>query len=269
MPTQIQNFYKATITRNWSSTTGDFNVSVAPTVSSGYVVVSPNNSTLREIVKYTATGTNSYGPFITVSNLADRGIGGTTAQTHSIGESVRMNITAEHWQEMQDDINSIIAAGLPAGSEGDIMYNDGANWVASSTLPSDRLLTKTVTLSAAQILALNTTPVELIASPGAGKTISLDEIVGYLDAGGTAFANGNVVSPVWSGGTANIFGTASTAYFPATFINSATDTIQRICQLTAAPAMQSDKAINLYTGTAFINGTGTLKLFIKYRILTL
>lgn len=117
MTTQIQNFYKTTITRNWSATTGDFNVSIKPTITSGYLVVSPNNSTLREIVKYTATGTNSYGDFITISNLADRGLGGTTAQTHTIGETVRMNITAQHWNDMNEDISSIIAAGAPNATE--------------------------------------------------------------------------------------------------------------------------------------------------------
>jgi hypothetical protein len=48
-----------------------------------------------------------------VSDIADRGIGGTTAQTHTIGETIRMNITAEHWEEMQSDIDAIIAAGAP------------------------------------------------------------------------------------------------------------------------------------------------------------
>lgn len=113
MPTQLQNFYKTTITRNWSATTGDFNVSTKPTISSGWLVVSPNNTTLREIIKYTATGTNAYGDFITVSNIGDRGLGGTTAQTHTIGESVRMNITAQHWADLNADISAIVAAGAP------------------------------------------------------------------------------------------------------------------------------------------------------------
>mgnify|MGYP006351184157 CR=1 FL=1 len=69
MSTTIQNFYKATITRNWSATTGDFNVSVKPTTSSGWLVVSPNNTTLREIIYFTATGTNGFGDLVTVSHL--------------------------------------------------------------------------------------------------------------------------------------------------------------------------------------------------------
>lgn len=133
MSLTLQNFYKATLTRNWSATTGDFNVSVAPTVAPGYIVVSPNNSTLREIVYYTATGSNSYGDFITVASVGDRGIGGTTAQTHTIGETVRMNITAEHWQGMQDDIDSIVAAGLPAGTDGQVMVNTAGTWGAGQT----------------------------------------------------------------------------------------------------------------------------------------
>ena len=133
MSTTIQNFYKATITRNWSATTGDFNVSVKPTTSSGWLVVSPNNTTLREIIYFTATSTNGFGDFVTVSNIAHRGIGGTSAQTHSIGEAINMNITAEHWAEMQDDIDSIVAAGLPAGTDGQVMVNTAGTWGAGQT----------------------------------------------------------------------------------------------------------------------------------------
>lgn len=117
MAITIQNFYKATITKNWTATTGDFNVSVKPVPTNGWLVVSPNNSTLREIVYYSATGTNAFGDFITISSIGDRGLGGTTAQAHTIGESVRMNITAQHWDDMNTTIASIIAAGAPNASE--------------------------------------------------------------------------------------------------------------------------------------------------------
>ena len=105
----IQNFFKETITRNWTATTGDFNVSTKPTVSSGYLTLSPNNTTLREIIRYTATGTNAFGDFVTVSVIGDRGLGGTTAQTHTIGETIRMNITAQHWEELTQFSSGIIA----------------------------------------------------------------------------------------------------------------------------------------------------------------
>jgi hypothetical protein len=127
MSTQIENFYKQTITRNWSATTGDFNVSTKPTISSGYLVVSPNNSTLREIIKYTATGTNSYGDFITVSDIADRGLGGTTAQTHTIGETIRMNITAQHWNEVPGISSGTTAPSSTPTKIGDIYIDTTAH----------------------------------------------------------------------------------------------------------------------------------------------
>lgn len=119
----LQNFYKTTITKNWTATTGDFNVSVAPTPTSGWLVVSPNNSTLREIVYYSAVGSNSFGPFITIANIGDRGLGGTTAQTHSIGESVRMNVTAQHWNEVPTISFGIVAPASTPVKIGDIYVN--------------------------------------------------------------------------------------------------------------------------------------------------
>jgi hypothetical protein len=142
MSSSIQNFYKETITRNWTATTGDFNVSVKPTISSGYLVISPNNPTLREIVKYSATGTNLYGDFVTISNISDRGLGGTTAQNHTISEPIRMNITAEHWNEVSQVESGIVAPSSTPTKIGDIYVDtvahkfyisDGttssANWV--------------------------------------------------------------------------------------------------------------------------------------------
>lgn len=108
MAKTLQNFYKSTITIDWTIGTGNFYISQKPTVSNGWLVVSPNNSAIKEIVAYTATGTDANGDYITISQ---RGVGGTTEQTHTIGEPVRMNITAEYWADMQADIDSIVAAG--------------------------------------------------------------------------------------------------------------------------------------------------------------
>jgi hypothetical protein len=105
----LQNFYKSTLALDWTIGTGNFYVAVAPTQSTGWLVISPNNSTIREIIKYTATGTDSNGPYVTVSV---RGVGGTTEQIHTQGEPIRMNITAEYWDAMNDDIAAIVASGV-------------------------------------------------------------------------------------------------------------------------------------------------------------
>jgi hypothetical protein len=112
----IQNFYKETITRA-VSLVGATNiyVSALPTPDEGYVVISPSSSSLREIVYYTAKGTDSNGTYLTVT-LANRGLGGTTAQTHVIGEPVRMNVTAEHIKEISDALDQIVAGGTQDAS---------------------------------------------------------------------------------------------------------------------------------------------------------
>lgn len=110
-----QNFYKETVAVAWTTGGGNFYVSTKPTVSAGYLVLSASNSSLREIVKFTAVGTDGTGDYVTVL-AADRGLGGTTEQTHAVGESVYMNITAQTIQELSDAIDQIVAAGAQDSS---------------------------------------------------------------------------------------------------------------------------------------------------------
>jgi len=96
----LENFYKTTVSKDWATGTGNRYVTTLPTPTSGWLVVSPNNSSLREIVEYTAIGTDGGGNYITISN---RGVGGTTEQTHATKEPIRMNITAEYWDDIYTD----------------------------------------------------------------------------------------------------------------------------------------------------------------------
>ena len=45
-----------------------------------------------------------------------------------------------------------------------------------------------VTLTSAQILALHTTPVSIIAAQGAGKVIVIDKVVGFIDYGAATYS---------------------------------------------------------------------------------
>lgn len=114
MPIKIpQNFYRQTISQDWPTGTGNFYITVKPTVSTGYMTISPASTSLREIVYFSGTGTDGTGDYVTISSASDRGLGGTTEQTHIIGEPVRMNVGAETIQDISDDIAAIIAAGAP------------------------------------------------------------------------------------------------------------------------------------------------------------
>jgi len=109
----IQNFYKQTVSQTWETGTGIRYLSVKPTPSTGWLVISPNNDSLREIIFYSSTGTDGTGDYV---NVTTRGVGGTTEQTHEIGELARMNITAEHFDQISDAIDQIVAAGAQDGT---------------------------------------------------------------------------------------------------------------------------------------------------------
>lgn len=113
---ELQNFFKTKIKVACGAGTGNIYVDTKPTPTNGFLVISPGSESLREIIKYTGTGTDGTGDYVTIANIADRGLGGTTAQAHAVGEAVRMNYTAEHQKEIDDTISAIVAAGAPNAS---------------------------------------------------------------------------------------------------------------------------------------------------------
>lgn len=98
----LQNFFKATVTTNWATGTGNRYISALPTPTSGRLVINPSNISKREIVEYSAKGTDAGGNYITISA---RGVGGTTDQAHSVNESVRMNFTAQDYAAIQTELD--------------------------------------------------------------------------------------------------------------------------------------------------------------------
>ena len=107
---QVQNFYKSTITQDWTIGLGNFYVSLKPTITEGWLVVSPNNATLREVIYYNGVGTDGNGDYITITI---RGVGTTDEQTHSIGEPIRMNVDENYWKYLTDAIDAIVVSGAP------------------------------------------------------------------------------------------------------------------------------------------------------------
>jgi hypothetical protein len=125
-----QNFYRETIAQDVPTGTGNIYVTVKPTVTAGYMAISPASTTLREIVYFSSTGTDGTGDYVVISNGADRGIGGTIDQTHIIGEPVRMNVGAETIQEINDTMAAISSgSGAPASTPAKIgdLYIDTTN----------------------------------------------------------------------------------------------------------------------------------------------
>jgi hypothetical protein len=74
--TSVQNFYKATLSIACGAGAGKIYVSILPTVSVGYLVFSPSNTSLREIIWYDSIGTDGNGTYVNVPTVGDRGLGG-------------------------------------------------------------------------------------------------------------------------------------------------------------------------------------------------
>lgn len=116
----LQNFYKTTVAVAWGTGTGTVYVTELPTPTAGRLTINPSNASLREIVSYSGIGTDGTGNYIV---LTARGVGGTSANTHQINEPVRMNMTAENWNDvdvvltdMQDQIDTLVLQNAPNAS---------------------------------------------------------------------------------------------------------------------------------------------------------
>lgn len=83
-----QNFFATRLYTDIGAADTTITLESAPTVTSGYLVLEARNSTKREIISYTNVSGND------ITGVA-RGVGGTSATTHTQNSLVEMNLTAE------------------------------------------------------------------------------------------------------------------------------------------------------------------------------
>jgi predicted RecA/RadA family phage recombinase len=129
----------------------------------------------------------------------------------------------------------------------------------------------TVALAAADIIAMNGAPVSILAAPGAGKVIIVDSILFEMTRTSTAFTGGGALNFQYHTTTTSVphagtiaatlvttggAGTAQTALGPNVGTNGL-----------VIPANEGIDITNASAG--FAAGTGTAKVFIKYRTITL
>lgn len=151
--------------------------------------------------------------------------------------------------------------------------SDGTNWFNSGTAAAPVWTgtgSVTVTLTAANLIAMYTTPVQVVA-PVAGFNIIVDSVDFDITRTATAFTGGGVVAVQYAN-TANGAGTATHATITATVVTGAAGRT-----VTARiPVVQSDIATASITGiglyisnqtAAFAAGTGTASCIIKYHLI--
>lgn len=125
----------------------------------------------------------------------------------------------------------------------------------------------TVTLTAAQVKALNTTPRTLVAAPGAGKVIVVDRIFGESVGVTAAFTGANALEFRYTNGS----GTKVSADLPSTFINAtaATTVLGTVGGIEAALVPVANAAVVAFVPTANPGNApanGTITLTVVYRV---
>jgi hypothetical protein len=126
-----------------------------------------------------------------------------------------------------------------------------------------------VSLSAAQLIAMNGAPVSIIPAPGAGKAIIVRQVVFEMIAGATPFTGGGVITLVYHGGAVAVHAGSVPA---AVVTGAAGTTATELGQAVAAngTTVAANTGVDITNATAaFAAGNGTAKVHIWYHIITL
>lgn len=169
---------------------------------------------------------------------------------------------------------ALVSGNIPqASGTGGIVVDSGISASSISGLITQvgNVTTVSVTLNPTQMAAAYATPVQLIAAPGAGKVIIVQEATVYTaSTGNTAYATGTAPiiqydSTVHGGGT-NAVGTG----LVAGDITAASSQIRCLVGSVAALTGVTNKGIFFSNATgAYTNGTGTNVTFtLTYQVIT-
>lgn len=159
------------------------------------------------------------------------------------------------------------------GGVREIATGDGSK--VHSRVPADGTggeLFRDVTISVAQMLALNATPIEVIPAPGAGYALVLDRVIAYK-AAGTAYAAVHTDDDIAFKYT-DANGAALAEIEATGFLDQATAQTRFATSYRAASAESSMAPTNTPIVAHMLNGEVTtgdspLKLRLYYRILPL
>lgn len=145
-------------------------------------------------------------------------------------------------------------------------------WVSSTTAivafdaterADGELITTTVTLTAAEIKALNTTAKPLVAAPGAGKVIEFVSAALFLDYGTTDYATAGDLSIQTSTTSTALSDTIAAA----DFLQSSADAYRVVQALSADAQLDANEGLSLECATADPTaGDSPVTVKVTYRI---
>lgn len=161
---------------------------------------------------------------------------------------------------------SITSGSIANGAVGSTQLANNA--VGSTQLAASVIQQLTGILSAANIIAMFTTPVTLIPAPGAGFALNFLGATFEFIGTSTQFTGGGTVELVSHGLSVNLMaGTIAAATIQA----NATAILQFVpVQTAGGTIMTANVGIDITNATAaFAVGTGTMKWAITYQVMTL
>ena len=129
----------------------------------------------------------------------------------------------------------------------------------------DSVSKTTVTLTSAEVLAMNTTPITLVAAPWAGKYINVLSIVGTVDYNSAAYATNVTLEFRYTNGS----GTKVTADIGA-LLDATADKAVGVKGIEAATVLTANAPIVVRTATGNpATGNSPVKFHVVYEIITL
>lgn len=165
-----------------------------------------------------------------------------------------------------------------SGATGDVTFTAGdpqAGTASTTTLNPALAKTTTVSLTAANIAAMFSVPVQLLAAPGAGKFISVDSITFSMTPTTTSFTAGGVVNFYYHNTSVTAAGVLPAGYVTTGAAGVANPYVVSGIALAAASTNQpygvlTNLGLDISNATAaFATGTGTAKVYVNYQIITL
>lgn len=121
-----------------------------------------------------------------------------------------------------------------------------------------------VKLTAAQLDALNATPVTLIAAPGSGKFIHVSKVVGFLDYNSAAYAGSSETLAIrYTDGSGDII----CQFTEATFIEATADAYEAPDMIQVFPVVNSP--VVAHATADFTSGNSPIYLRIWYNVVDL
>lgn len=139
--------------------------------------------------------------------------------------------------------------------------------IQASELAPHVVQTAIIALTAAQLIAMNGTPVSLIPAPGAGYALVDVSLAFEMITTSTQFTGGGAVSLAYHGGSVNPCG----GTIAAGVVTAAAGTSVTQVGPAAGPiTVPANTGIDITNATAaFATGTGTAKAFVRYRVIAL